>query len=107
MARTSSLAKPVVDYRKLKEGETSLLNEGFALLMCFRQSSVKIKRAPNILALHLKRFKYIWNDSGVFMRKLSYRINFGSQLKLFNMSEDSETPDRLYELFAVLVHIGG
>lgn len=69
--------------------------------------SVKIKRAPNILALHLKRFKYIWNDNGVFMRKLSYRINFGSQLKLFNMSEDSETPDRLYELIAVLVHIGG
>ncbi|KAJ9098491.1 hypothetical protein QFC19_006358 [Naganishia cerealis] len=69
--------------------------------------NVKIKRAPNILALHLKRFKYIWNDSGVFMRKLSYRINFGSQLKIFNMSEDSETPDRLYELIAVLVHIGG
>ncbi|GHJ86733.1 hypothetical protein NliqN6_3135 [Naganishia liquefaciens] len=71
------------------------------------ERSVKIKRAPNILALHLKRFKYIWNDNGVFMRKLSYRINFGSQLKLFNMSEDSETPDRLYELIAVLVHIGG
>ncbi|KAJ9119624.1 hypothetical protein QFC22_003333 [Naganishia vaughanmartiniae] len=71
------------------------------------ERSVKIKRAPNILALHLKRFKYIWNDSGVFMRKLSYRINFGSQLKLFNMSEDSETPDRLYELISVLVHIGG
>jgi ubiquitin carboxyl-terminal hydrolase 9/13 len=59
------------------------------------------------LALHLKRFKYIWSDGAVGMRKLSYRINFGRDLKLFNMSEDSETPDRLYELIAVLVHIGG
>ncbi|KAJ9094477.1 hypothetical protein QFC21_006016 [Naganishia friedmannii] len=71
------------------------------------ERSVKIKRAPNILALHLKRFKYIWSDNGVFMRKLSYRINFCFQLKLFNMSEDSSKPDRLYELIAVLVHIGG
>jgi ubiquitin carboxyl-terminal hydrolase 9/13 len=69
--------------------------------------SVKIKKAPNILALHLKRFKWEFADDRVQMKKLSYRINFGPQLKLFNMSEDSETPDRLYELFAVLVHIGG
>ncbi|KAJ9093452.1 hypothetical protein QFC20_007134 [Naganishia adeliensis] len=71
------------------------------------ERSVKIKKAPNILALHLKRFKWEFTNSEVKMKKLSYRINFGPQLKLFNMSEDSETPNRMYELFAVLVHIGG
>lgn len=66
---------------------------------------MKIKRAPNILALHLKRFKY-QEAVGRYV-KLAYRVVFPLQLRLFNTSDDVINPDRLYELFAVVVHIGG
>jgi len=65
---------------------------------------MKIKRLPNVLALHLKRFKYQENLGRY--TKLFYRVPFPTQLKLPNTSDDVENPDRLYELFAVVVHIG-
>jgi len=65
---------------------------------------MKIKRLPNVLALHLKRFKY-QEHLGRYT-KLFYRVPFPTQLKLPNTSDDVENPDRLYELFAVVVHIG-
>jgi ubiquitin C-terminal hydrolase len=65
---------------------------------------MKIKRLPNVLALHLKRFKYQENLGRY--TKLFYRVPFPLELKLPNTSDDVENPDRLYELFAVVVHIG-
>jgi hypothetical protein len=65
---------------------------------------MKIRQLPNILALHLKRFKY-QEAVGRYI-KLSYRVVFPFQLRLFNTSDDVANPDRLYELFAVVVHIG-
>lgn len=65
---------------------------------------MKIKKLPNILALHLKRFKY-QEDVGKYI-KLAYRVAFPLQLRLFNTVDDAEDPDRLYELFAIVVHIG-
>ena len=65
---------------------------------------LKIKRLPNVLALHLKRFKYQENLGRY--TKLFYRVPFPTQLRLPNTSDDSENPDRLYELFSVVVHIG-
>ncbi|TFY74260.1 hypothetical protein EWM64_g9752 [Hericium alpestre] len=65
---------------------------------------MKIKKLPNILALHLKRFKY-QEDVQKYI-KLSYRVAFPLELRLFNTVDDAENPDRLYELFAVVVHIG-
>lgn len=59
---------------------------------------------PNILALHLKRFKY-QEDLGRYV-KLNYRVVFPFTLRLFNTSDDTEDPDRLYELFAIVVHVG-
>lgn len=65
---------------------------------------MKIKRLPNVLALHLKRFKY-QEDVQKYI-KLTYRVAFPLELRLFNTVDDIPNPDRLYELFAIVVHIG-
>ena len=65
---------------------------------------MKIKKLPNVLALHLKRFKY-QEDVQKYI-KLAYRVAFPLELRLFNTVDDAEDPDRLYELFAIVVHIG-
>ena len=69
------------------------------------EKRMKIKTLPNVLALHLKRFKY-QEELGRYV-KLNYRVTFPFQLRLFNTSDDSEDPDRMYELFAIVVHVGG
>ncbi|KAH9949413.1 cysteine proteinase [Amylocystis lapponica] len=68
------------------------------------EKRMKIKKLPHILALHLKRFKY-QEDVGKYI-KLAYRVAFPVELRLFNTVDDAEDPDRLYELFAIVVHIG-
>ena len=65
---------------------------------------MKIRKLPRILALHLKRFKYI--ESQGRHVKLSWRVSFPLELRLFNTSEEAEDGDRLYSLFAMVVHIG-
>lgn len=65
---------------------------------------MKIKKLPNILALHLKRFKY--EESLQRHVKLTYRVVFPFELRLFNTAADVSDPDRLYELWAIIVHIG-
>lgn len=65
---------------------------------------MKIKKLPNVLALHLKRFKY--EESVGRYIKLTYRVAFPFELRLFNTVDDAHDPDRLYELFAIVVHIG-
>ncbi|KAJ1965649.1 hypothetical protein IWQ62_002615, partial [Dispira parvispora] len=69
------------------------------------EKRMKIQKLPNILALHLKRFKY-QEHLGRHM-KLSCRVVFPMELRLPNTTEGSTNPDRLYSLFAVCVHIGG
>ncbi|KAG9127325.1 proteasome component pup2 [Ceratobasidium sp. 392] len=68
------------------------------------EKRMKIKKLPNVLALHLKRFKY-QEDVQRYM-KLSYRVAFPFELRLFNTVDDAQDPDRLYELFAIVVHVG-
>ncbi|EME29720.1 ubiquitin carboxyl-terminal hydrolase 12/46 [Galdieria sulphuraria] len=68
------------------------------------ERSVRIKKLPYILALHLKRFKFM--EQYQRYKKLSYRVVFPLQLRLFNVSEDAEDPDRLYSLVAVVIHVG-
>lgn len=69
------------------------------------EKRMKIKILPPVLALHLKRFKY-QESLGKYI-KLSYRVAFPLELRLFNTVDDAEpSADRLYELFAVVVHIG-
>ncbi|KAG8853027.1 hypothetical protein FRC20_001334 [Serendipita sp. 405] len=68
------------------------------------EKRMKVKRLPNILALHLKRFKYMEDQQRNV--KLSYRVAFPFELRLFNTVDDAEDMDRLYELWAIVVHIG-
>jgi ubiquitin carboxyl-terminal hydrolase 12/46 len=65
---------------------------------------MRIRRVPHVLALHLKRFKYV--EQYAKYKKLSYRVVFPFELRLCNTSDDAEDPDRLYALFAVVVHVG-
>lgn len=65
---------------------------------------MKIKKLPNVLALHLKRFKYQENV-GRYV-KLAYRVAFPFELRLFNTVDDIENADRLYQLFGIVVHVG-
>ncbi|KAK9474505.1 uncharacterized protein V1510DRAFT_349687, partial [Dipodascopsis tothii] len=69
------------------------------------QKRMKVKRLPRILALHLKRFKY--TEDMQRNMKLFHRVVYPHHLRLFNTTDDAETPDRLYELYALVVHIGG
>ncbi|OTB02303.1 hypothetical protein M426DRAFT_24785 [Hypoxylon sp. CI-4A] len=69
------------------------------------EKRMKIKRLPRVLALHLKRFKYTEDYSR--LQKLFHRVVYPYQLRMFNTTEDAEDPDRLYELYAVVIHIGG
>jgi len=57
-----------------------------------------------ILALHLKRFKYM--EQLHRYTKLSYRVVFPLELRLFNTSGDAVNLDRMYDLVAVVVHCG-
>ncbi|KIY73376.1 cysteine proteinase [Cylindrobasidium torrendii FP15055 ss-10] len=68
------------------------------------EKRMKIKKLPNVLALHLKRFKY--QDELKKYIKLAYRVAFPFELRLFNTVDDTDDADRLFNLFAIVVHIG-
>ncbi|KAG0381003.1 hypothetical protein BGX24_001191 [Mortierella sp. AD032] len=68
------------------------------------EKRMKIQQLPNILSLHLKRFKY--QEALQKYVKLSYRVSFPLELRLFNTVDDMEDPDRIYDLNAFVVHIG-
>ena len=38
--------------------------------------------------------------------KLTYRVVFPFELRLFNTTDGASNADRLYELWAIVVHIG-
>ncbi|CAB3228813.1 unnamed protein product [Arctia plantaginis] len=68
------------------------------------QKRMRVKKLPLILALHLKRFKYMEQYNRHI--KVSHRVVFPLELRLFNTSDDAVNPDRLYDLVAVVVHCG-
>jgi ubiquitin C-terminal hydrolase len=74
---------------------------------CSKQEAEKrmrIKKLPRILALHLKRFKFV----GVLnkFKKLTYRVVFPFELRLFNTTDDCKNSDRIYDLVSFVVHCG-
>ncbi|KAF7277725.1 hypothetical protein GWI33_009272 [Rhynchophorus ferrugineus] len=68
------------------------------------QKRMRVKKLPTILALHLKRFKYVEQYNRHI--KVSHRVVFPLELRLFNTSDDAVNPDRLYDLVAVVIHCG-
>ncbi|KAJ4421247.1 hypothetical protein N0V82_003879 [Gnomoniopsis sp. IMI 355080] len=69
------------------------------------EKRMKIKKLPKVMALHLKRFKY--TEDFTRLQKLFHRVVYPYHLRMFNTTDDADDPDRLYELYAVVVHIGG
>ncbi|XP_033110927.1 ubiquitin carboxyl-terminal hydrolase 12-like [Anneissia japonica] len=68
------------------------------------QKRMQIKKLPQILALHLKRFKYM--EQLHRFTKLSYRVVFPLELRLMNTSDDADCPHKLYDLVSVVIHCG-
>ncbi|XP_035531701.1 LOW QUALITY PROTEIN: ubiquitin carboxyl-terminal hydrolase 12 [Morone saxatilis] len=68
------------------------------------QKRMEVKKLPMILALHLKRFKYMTSCTAT--PNCPYRVVFPLELRLFNTSGDATNPDRMYDLVAVVVHCG-
>ncbi|KAJ7103178.1 hypothetical protein B0H15DRAFT_197857 [Mycena belliarum] len=82
-------------------------NKFFCDVCCDLQEAekrMKIKKLPNVLALHLKRFKY-QEDVQKYI-KLAYRVAFPFELRLFNTVDEMDDADRLFNLFGIVVHIG-
>ncbi|KAJ6779894.1 hypothetical protein PWT90_08592 [Aphanocladium album] len=69
------------------------------------EKRMKVKKLPKVLTLHLNRFKYTEDYSRV--QKLFHRVVYPYHLRMFHTADEAEDPDRLYELYAVIVHIGG
>uniref|UniRef100_A0AC35TH51 USP domain-containing protein n=1 Tax=Rhabditophanes sp. KR3021 TaxID=114890 RepID=A0AC35TH51_9BILA len=68
------------------------------------QKRMRIKKLPRMLALHLKRFKFI--ESQNKHTKLSYKVLFPMELRLMNVSDDATNTNRIYDLVSVVVHCG-
>jgi ubiquitin carboxyl-terminal hydrolase 12/46 len=90
------------------------------------QKRMRVKKLPMILALHLKRFKYMEQYNRHI--KVSHRVVFPLELRLFNtvslwwlllllgnwnlmkntfsQSDDAVNPDRFYDLMSVVIHCG-
>ncbi|KAJ3370551.1 hypothetical protein HDU91_006140 [Kappamyces sp. JEL0680] len=70
------------------------LQEAEKKYVCRLTSRMKIKRLPNVLAVHLKRFKY-QEQLGRFS-KLSYRVCFTEKLGLFNTPLDESALNQYF-----------
>jgi len=68
--------------------------------------SIRVKSTPNILALHLKRFKYHYHEQVGRLKKLSHRVVFPCELKLNNTTDTASDEEAAFSLFAVVVHVG-
>lgn len=64
-----------------------------------------IKQLPLNLVLHMKRFKF--NERINNFTKLFHRVSYPLYMKLSNVSEDNKYKDNFYELYSVVVHLGG
>lgn len=85
-------------------------NKFFCEACCSLQEAEKrmrLRRLPRVLTLHLKRFKY--SEAAQNFAKLSHRVVFPLELRMPNMAGGEAAAgadERLYRLFAVVVHIG-
>ncbi|KAK6454742.1 ubiquitin carboxyl-terminal hydrolase [Scheffersomyces xylosifermentans] len=66
--------------------------------------TIKLKKLPEVLVINFKRFKY--DEKVDKMVKLFDSISYPFRLRLFNTTDD-ERDFSLYELYALVIHIGG
>uniref|UniRef100_A0A8C7NM34 Ubiquitin carboxyl-terminal hydrolase 46 n=1 Tax=Oncorhynchus mykiss TaxID=8022 RepID=A0A8C7NM34_ONCMY len=105
--RVSSKYEDFLDLSVDVEQNTSITGHIYSALGKYSQPCpyrMRVKKLPMILALHLKRFKYM--EQLHRYTKLSYRVVFPLELRLFNTSGDSVNLDCMYDLVAVVVHCG-
>lgn len=69
------------------------------------EKCIKLKKLPKVLSFHLKRFQY--SEQLGRMVKLFHRVEYTKTLRVFNVSAQAEVKDKLYELYSVVVHVGG
>ena len=55
-----------------------------------------------LISISLSRYV----ESRARLTKLMHRVVHPLELRLFNTTDDSEHPDRIYDLFAMVVHVG-
>jgi len=78
---------------------------------------MRVKRLPKTLVIQLKRFKYIADGPEMDVmsslagmgapKKLPYRVPFPLELRLPHSALlDESVPNTMYDLFAVVVHLG-
>lgn len=65
--------------------------------------TIKLKHLPEVLVINLKRFKY--DETVDKLVKLFDLISYPFNLRLFHTTDDDEL--LVYELYALVVHIGG
>ena len=61
-----------------------------------------LHKLPDLLVLHLKRFKFM----GMFGRKIDTRVSFPMDLDLSRYTRPTSGADALYDLTGVVVHHG-
>ncbi|CAI5756327.1 unnamed protein product [Candida verbasci] len=64
--------------------------------------TIRLKKLPQVLVINLKRFKY--DEVKDKMVKLFDSISYPPKLRLFSTSDEQHL---LYELYALVIHIGG
>lgn len=67
--------------------------------------TIKLKQLPEVLVINFKRFKY--DESVDKMVKLFDSLSYPFLLRLFNTSCRDQDDFTLYELYALVIHIGG
>ena len=70
------------------------------------QRRSRIKEAPPILSIHLKRFKYFESQGQGYFKKLGHRVVFPFELRLRNYAAEVVDTEALYTLVGVVVHRG-
>lgn len=65
---------------------------------------VSVSSFPETLVIHMKRFEFTGESQS--FRKLCHRVSFPSNLKPYSITGNT-IDDSMYELSAVIVHIGG
>lgn len=69
------------------------------------EKRIRVKNLPQILVLQLKRFQFRYVPN-IHYKKVFYRVVYPLYLRMFNTTDEAEDQDRLYELYAVVIHIG-